>query len=217
VFGASPRHHERCTQDFYIDTIASKEIPVVNNQSGGLTLDFIFALVLVLSMTLLLGVFSFTLSVVEGIQYLTFSSSRAYFAGNLSESAQRDAAQKKFDDLSKTSSYKKLLKIDWFKVSIDKIGDSASTYGAEDPKDIFEGVRVKLDVGLLDLKIPFFGSTKGDKPFQTYITSFLGRESTTEECLSMVKKRYEEILKLGAYRTGSVQPGAYVPFDDNGC
>lgn len=192
---------------------------MVNNQSGGLTLDFIFAMVLVLSMTMLLGVFSFTLSVVEGIQYLTYSSSRAYFAGDLSETAQRNAAQKKFDDLSNTGSYKKLLKKDWFKVTVDKIGDSAPTYDSNNPMDIFQGVRVKLVVGLLDLNIPFFGSTKGDTPYETYLTSFLGRESTTEECMEMVNLRYKEILDLGggAYRAGSVNPGSYVSFDDNGC
>lgn len=190
---------------------------MVNNQAGGLTLDFIFALVLVLSMTMLLGVFSFTLSVVEGIQYLTYSSSRAYFAGDLSEAAQKSAAQKKFDELSQTGSYKKLLKKDWFNVTVDKIGDSQDTYDSNDKRDIFQGVRVKLVVGLLDLNIPFFGSTKGDTPYETYLTSFLGRESTTEECLQMVDKRYLEILKLDTYQAGSINPRSYVPFADNGC
>jgi hypothetical protein len=186
---------------------------MMGNQSGALTLDFIFALVLVLSMTLLLGVFSFTLSVVESVQYLTFSSSRAYFAGQLSKNDQTQAAQKKFKELAATGSYKKLLKKDWFNVTIDDVGDSSKVYGATDDRDIFEGVRTKIVVGLLDLKIPFFGSTTPETPFVTYLTSFLGRESTTEECMDVIEKRYEAIKNLGY----SSPQNDYVPYDDNGC
>jgi hypothetical protein len=185
----------------------------MKNQSGALTLDFIFALVLVLSMTLLLGVFSFTLSVVESVQYLAFSSSRAYFAGQLSQADQTKAAQDKFKELAATGSYKKLLKKDWFNVTIDEVGDSSKTYGGTEERDIFEGVRAKIVVGLLDLKIPFFGSTTPDSPFTTYVTSFLGRESTTEECMDVINKRYDAIKNLG-YTSPSSN---YTPYDDNGC
>ena len=189
----------------------------MNNQSGALTLDFIFALVLMLSMTMLLGVFSFTLSVVEGVQYLTYSSSRAYFAGHLSPADQISAGENKFKDLAATGAYKKLLKKDWFDVVIDKVGDSKDTYDSSDERDIFEGVRAKLTVGILDLEIPFFGQTKGDEPFVTYVTSFLGRESTTEECMAVIQNRYEAILDLDSYRANATNPSAYVPYDDNGC
>jgi hypothetical protein len=189
----------------------------MKNQSGAITLDFIFALVLVLSMTLLLGVFSFSLSVVESVQYLTFSSSRAYFAGHINPEEQRKAAEKKFNTLSTTGSYRKLLKKDWFAVSVDKIGDSSEIYNGQEDRDIFEGVRTKIVVGLLELQIPLFGSTKGDTPFEAYITSFLGREPTSEECMSMVTERFNEILKLGSYTGGNVNASSYAVFDDNGC
>lgn len=189
----------------------------MTNQSGALTLDFIFALVLVLSMTMLLGVFSFSLSVIEGVQYLTFSSSRAYFAGHINPEEQKKAAEAKFAELSATGSYKKLLRKDWFNVTIDKVGDSGQTYGRSDDRDVYEGVRTKIVVGLLELQIPFFGSTKGDTPFETYLTSFLGRESTTQECMDVVKARFEQILKLGAYQGSNIKAQEYAAFDDNGC
>jgi hypothetical protein len=189
----------------------------MNSQSGALSLDFIFALVLVLSMTMLLGVFSFSLSVIESVQYLTFSSSRAYFAGNLSQQDQEKSAETKFKELSATGSFQKLLKKDWFNVTIDKVGDSGEVYGATSGKDIFTGVRTKIVVGLLDLKIPFFGSTTPEKPFTTFVTSFLGRESTTEECMDVIKDRYEAILKLGNYGGADSGKNSYVAFDDNGC
>lgn len=192
---------------------------MIKNQSGAITLDFIFALVLVLSMTMLLGVFSFSLSVVESVQYLTFSSSRAYFAGHINQEEQTKAAEKKFESLASSGSYKKLLKKDWFDVSIAKVGDSSDVYEGKEDRDIFEGVRTKIVVGLLDLQIPLFGSTKGDVPFEAYITSFLGREPTSEECMEMVSERFNEIIKLGggSYSGGNVGAGSYAAFDDNGC
>ena len=189
----------------------------MNNQSGALTLDFIFALVLVLSMTFLLGVFSFSLSVVEGIQYLTYSSSRAYFAGHLSEKHQQDLAQQKFDELSMTGSFRKLLKKEWFDISVDNIGDNSETYGGSDGKDILTGVRTKVVVGLLNQNIPIFGSTEGENPFVTYMTSFLGREPSMEECMNVVNNRFNAIMALGyTIPTGDVST-EYVSFDDNGC
>ncbi|MES2768551.1 MAG: hypothetical protein V4596_05330 [Bdellovibrionota bacterium] len=190
---------------------------MIKNQSGAIALDFIFALVLVLSMTLLLGVFSFSLSIIESVQYLTFSSSRAYFAGHISQAEQKKAAEKKFKELSATGSYQKLLKKDWFNVTLDEVGDSRKEYDATDERDILEGVRTKIVVGLLELQIPLFGSTKGDNPYETFVTSFLGRESSTEECMEMVNRRFKEILNLGPYSAGTVNPTAYVSFDDNGC
>lgn len=190
----------------------------MNNQSGALSLDFIFALVLVLSMTFLLGVFSFSLSVVEGIQYLAYSSSRAYFAGHLSQADQEKAAKDKFDELSKTGSYKKLLKKDWFNVTMDegKAGDFSETYGATEARDLFTGVRAQVVVGLLNQNIPIFGTTEGETPFVTYVTSFLGREPSSEECMEVVKQRYQAIVGL-ATPYSAAGTGTYVAIDDNGC
>ncbi len=189
-------------------------MPVINNQSGALTLDFIFAFVLVLSMTFLLGIFSFSLSVIEGIQYLTFSSSRAYYAANVTERDQRKAAQDKFDELSKTGSYRKLLKKDWFNVTVDSIGDAGRVYESTSSRDVFTGVRAKVVVGLLNQNLPIFGTTEADTPFVTYVTSFIGRESSVEECMNVVKRRLEAIARVGGY---PVNPANYTAFDDNGC
>jgi hypothetical protein len=188
----------------------------MSNQSGALTLDFIFALVLVLSMTFLLGLFSFTLSVVEGIQYLTYSSSRAYFASHMSEQHQRQAAQRKFNELSATGSYKKLLKKDWFSISIDNIGDNKREYGAEDSLDIFIGVRAKVVANILSQSIPLFGSTEGDTPFVTYTTSFIGREPSMEECMNVVNERFTMLVHQGGYTLPTPEI-KYERFDDNGC
>lgn len=168
-------------------------------------------------MTLLLGVFSFTLSTVEAIQYLTFSSSRAYFAGHSSPQDQVKAAEAKFESLSKTGAYKKLIKKDWFKVEVDAIGNSSEQYESVYEQDIFDGTRTKVTVDLLDMNIPIFGSTVGEMPFVAYVTSFLGRESTAQECMEVVKERYSKILDLGSYRAGTIVEAAYSAFDDNGC
>lgn len=193
---------------------------MIQNQKGSLTIDFIFALVLVLSMTLLLGVFSFSLSVVEGIQYLAFSSSRAYFAGNVSLEEQKKMGQQKFDTLSKDGAYKSFLKKEWFSVTPIGFEDFAKTYEKEDSRDIFEGVRLKIVIGLLDLNLPIFGSTTKDGSYSTYINSFIGREPSSEECMGVVANRMNAILKLSnaSYsNVGSTAKKAYASFDDNGC
>ena len=186
------------------------------NSNGGLTLDFIFALVLVLSMTMLLGVFSFSLAVVESTQYIAFSASRAYFPSHKNQEKQRELAQKKFDELTKSSGFSSFLKPDLFKITVDRIGDASDIYQKADPKDVLEGIRLKIVLGILDIQIPGLSSSDG-KPFETFVTSLIGRESTSEECQTFMEQRFQALTSLSTYQSSSIQPGAYFAFDDNGC
>lgn len=188
------------------------------NQNGSLTIDFVFAFILVMGFTMVLGFFAFSLSVVESVQYLTFSSSRDYFAGHTTQAKQTELAEKKFNELSKTGSFNTLLRKDWFDVKINKIGNSGNVYGANaSTNDIFEGVRTQVTVGLLEFNIPFLGSTEGDQKYETFLTSFLGREPSSAECMEVIDKRYNAILNLDEYRSGTINPSAYMAIDDNGC
>lgn len=189
---------------------------MIHNQRGSLTLDFIFAFLLVFSISFILTSVSFTLSVVESIQYMAFSASRDYFAGHINKEKQEGLAQKKFDDLKKDGSYKNLLKKEWFDVKYIGSGDFKGDYSSSDPKDIFQGSKLQVTIGFLNFNLPFFGSTEGDQPYVANVTSFIGREPTSEECMGVVNSRFDKLLSLDGYATGSLTPN-YVKFDDNGC
>ncbi len=53
--------------------------------AGFITIDFIFALITVFGLSTLLFALTFTLSVVEIVQYITFSSARSFYAAHLNK------------------------------------------------------------------------------------------------------------------------------------
>ncbi len=188
------------------------------NSNGGITLDFIFALVLVLSMTLLLGVFSFSLAIIESSQYIAYSTSRAYFPSHINQETQRREAEEKFEELTKSSGFKSFLKPDLFKLTVDRIGDFGDIYQRATVKDVLEGVRLKMVLGILDIQLPGLGTTQG-QPYETFVTSLLGRESTSEECQSFMQQRLNALFNVpgSTYSSSSIQPAQYFAFEDNGC
>lgn len=186
------------------------------NQGGAITLDFIFAMVLVLSMTFLLGVFSFSLAIIEGAQYITFSASRSYFASHISEQKQKELAEQKFNNLKKSKGLENLLSPNIVSLDLDRIGDAGDIYKRQDYRDVLEGVRSKVTVEMLSVSLPGLGGT-GNDSFETFMTSFIGRESTTEECFSFVQGRFQALIGIPEYSSPSIQSQSYFPFDDNGC
>lgn len=190
---------------------------ILKNQKGSLVIDFIFAFMLVLSVSFVLLGLSFTLSVVESIQYLAFSTSRDYFAAHENLQKQEDLAKKKFETLKTAGSYKTLLRKDWFDVKYIGSGDFAQDYSSTHPNDIFKGTKLNVTIGFLNFNLPLFGSTEGDSPYKTNIASFLGREPSSSECMSLVRNRFQALLALDNYKMGSIVPESYIAFDDNGC
>lgn len=186
------------------------------NQKGGITLDFIFALVLVLSMTLLLGVFSFSLAIVEGVQYIAFASSRAYYPSHINVETQRRLAQEKFEELTKSSGFSGFIKPDLFQVTVEGIGDASQVHRREDFRDILEGVRLKVVISMLNINIPGLGGSS-DEPYETFINSYLGRESTAQECQAFMQQRFQALLEEPGYSSSVIQPQSYFAFEDNGC
>lgn len=186
------------------------------NQKGGITLDFIFALVLVLSMTLLLGIFSFSLAIVEGVQYIAFASSRAYYPSHVDVETQRRLAREKVQELTRSSGFSGFIKPDLFQVTVEGIGDASQIHTREDFRDILEGVRLKIVISMLNINIPGLGGT-GDEPYQTFVNSYIGRESTTQECQAFMQQRFQALLQEPGYNSISIQPSSYFAFEDNGC
>lgn len=198
---------------------------ILDNERGLLTLDVVFSLVLVCGVGVVLFALSFTLTAVEVAQYVAFSTSRDYYAADVSEDAQKEAAQAKYAELmgaasgslpTKGNGVNQVLKKSWFEIE-PNWGKFADIYDAEDDinAENFVGSRFSLISKLLNIEIPFFGETAGNsKAFQTFITSFIGREPTQNECISFYQNRWAAI----ATATGGIGQAPENPIvEDNGC
>jgi hypothetical protein len=196
----------------------------MRNQGGFITVDFIFAVVLIFGMTMLLFAVSLTLTVASITQYITFASARNYYAGHLDAATQEKRAKAKFASLVGNSVFKPLYKNGWFKLDAEPtVGDITQTMQgyapSNDDPNLFIGSGVNFTAKILDFKIPFFGSTNpdanGKDDFKTFMGSYLGRDVTTTECLDFVGQRWTAIKNLGnGYATAQ---GNYVVFADDGC
>lgn len=209
------------------------------NSRGSLTVDFLFAFFLVCGFSLVVITFSATLTMVEVVQYMSFSSARQYFAANVSEEKQKEAAAEKFFSLKSNPIIAPLLNGGWFNVpdesflvasNIPEKYPAFQNYRPEDPKiNLFHGVIVRFQAKILDFQIPLFGGSKksdaeddeGSSGFSTHITAFLGREPSFEECNLFNENRWENIQRLpnsvGAspYSTAG-DKSSYVIINDNG-
>jgi hypothetical protein len=204
----------------------------MKNQSGFITMDFLFAFVLVMAFSALLFALTLTLTVAEVTQYITYAAARNYVAAHQSEIQQNAQATQKFNNLVGNSVFKPLYSNNWF--IIDKapnVGHLSTTLfpayqqpGPGDP-DLFWGVGVNFTAKILDFQVPFYGSTAPDSNqgsgFKTFIASYLSREPTFDECYNFMQQRWNQIRTLtvsgGApYSTDTTDNSAF-PITDNGC
>ncbi len=155
------------------------------NNAGQMTLDFIFAFVLVMGLTGILFSLSLSLTVASVTQYITYASGRSYFASHITFGRQQAQASQKFDELESNPAFATLFNGDWFEVNrllpiVTEDNNSAilpyqaffsraQEYGeknlvtnsASDGEVVnkFAGVGADLTARMLDFQIPFFGST----------------------------------------------------------
>lgn len=197
----------------------------MRNQAGFITIDFIFAVVLIFGLTALLFCVSLTLTTAEIVQYITFATARNYVAGHLDEDHQKERAKAKYKELVSNQIFAPLFKNGWFEISdqpevgdITKIIDGYTPSGT-DP-NLFWGAGTNFTAKILNFNIPLFGSSdpdgKGADDFKTFMGSYLGRDVTQSECMDLVGKRWNAILNLGNGYGGASQ-ATYVSFADDGC
>tara|TARA_B100001248_G_scaffold262582_2_gene259653 strand:+ start:5981 stop:6580 length:600 start_codon:yes stop_codon:yes gene_type:complete len=194
----------------------------LKNTSGSLTIDFLFATVLVSGFTGILFALSFTLTIVEITQYITFASARNYVAAHIDENRQKQEAQAKFEHLTQNTFWARFYKNDgWFKIDYAGTGDFREEYTTNQPNgnDRFWGTKVELEAKMLDFNIPFFASTNTeDEKFLLNLNSFLGRQPTQMECNDFVASRLEKILALDTKYGTQIDSGEnYARIYDNGC
>lgn len=206
-------------------------IKQLHNERGVLTVDFLFAFVLILGFTAILFSLTLTLTVAELAQYMTYASARAQNAGHHRPSDQNKIALDKFEEIRNNPVLSVFFTGNWFGIEGPFIDDQANvTPEYASPAggtSVFWGTSLRFTARILDLQIPFFGSTAPESDgsgegFKTTIGSYLGREVTSAHCYeNMVRLRWTYIRDLpvsGAdpYTT-STPTSSYVPIADNGC
>lgn len=201
----------------------------MRNQQGFMTMDFLFAIVLIIGLSALLFMLSLTLTTASIVQYVTFSSARNYFAAHVNPTAQVSRAEKKYQELLGNPVLKPLLSNGWFEIldkpdvgNIAQIKPGFNTQG----KNQFFGVGTDFTARILDFNIPLLGSTDPESDgsgdgFNTYLGSYLGREPTSQECWEFTATRWEAIRNLdvshgASYSTGTSNEG-YNSMEDSGC
>lgn len=197
----------------------------MKRESGMITVDFLFAFVLVFGFTMVLFSLAFSLSMAEVTQYITFATARTYSAGHGSPAQQHQLALEKYNSLLSHPVFRPLFTNGWFEVDGEpEVGDLSQLFPeyAGGTINYFVGAGTNFTARMLDLKIPFYGSTssQGDegRGFNTFIASYLGREPTSSECLNFKKERWTHIKRLdAAYSTTPNKDSDYVPIADDGC
>ncbi|MGE0762788.1 MAG: hypothetical protein AB7N80_05875 [Bdellovibrionales bacterium] len=203
----------------------------MKNNRGMITVDFLFAFVLVMGFGAILFALSLTLTVAEVTQYVTYASARNYMAANLTPDLQQQKAVLKYQELLGHPTFVKLYTNGWFEVEeTPNVGDISQMIQAyQQPgttPNKFWGVGTAFVARMLEFEIPFYGSTdaSGDgsgSTFGTFLGSYLGREITTAECLNYTAQRWNAIRNLavsgGAAAYSTAPSGGYRIYDDNGC
>ncbi len=201
----------------------------LQSQKGLVTLDYLFAFILVGGFSMLLFALSTTLSTVEIVQYITYSSARNFYASHLTPKRQFDSAQKKYTELVTSPVFAPLFRNGWFELdqrtftigSVSKTNPDFQSYQQDDANNLFHGTAVYLVAKVLDFNVPFFGPTtriteSGREGYGAYIGSYLGRESTFLECENIMKTRWDAIKSLETNYSQANASFIYVP-SDNGC
>ncbi len=197
---------------------------ILKNSDGILTVDYLFAIVLAMGFMVILFSLSMTLTMVDVVQYMTFSSARVYSVANVNEAKSIENAKEKFSQLYTDPRVRSMFdKTKWFVLSEPEYGDLTNIYQPTNPsRNTFYGVSVGMNAKMLDIKIPFYGSTstKNDgQGFSTNIHTFLGREPSTEECQIFSGKRLEWLINERGYNHPDLRNNLqnYKNITDNGC
>lgn len=197
------------------------------SQRGFITIEFIFALCLSLTLTYFMIAMTITLSTTSLMQYFAYSSARAGSAANINPDLQRTAARNKFNSLIGGPALAPMLDSGWFSVTAPDIrqGINGATFendlGGVDPRPVFHGVRTTLLVNVLKMRIPFVGSINPeDGDFVLNPTAVVFRESSFKECNDFMEVRTQNLFeapsfggRLQSFRQGQIS----TIWEDNGC
>jgi hypothetical protein len=198
------------------------------NDKGFVTSEFLIAVTIAFGMTIITFAMTFTLSTVEVVQYIVYSTSRAHAAGNFDVTAQKEEARRKYQKLIADPVFAPLFANEWFEISPAaqleiRSGNGENfenDYGVSARKNL-QGVRTTLKANLLEQHLPLVGNiTPEDDGFKTRINAILLREVSFAECSSFMESRMAALKAMGNGRFSSLgNSTASLPtlWEDNGC
>jgi hypothetical protein len=208
----------------------------LNNQSGQVTPEFLFSIVVAFGLFMLFLAISFTLSIVEVGQYIAYSTSRAQVGGNLDPDAQRTAALNKYKELGADPAFKFMFQSGWFVFGTPDVrqgngvgtNNTSSTDFRKELGDggsqtyqflkVFTGVSVPFQSKILNLQIPFLRPGRSDdQGFSTNINAILIREPTQSECYNYWDQRATALKTLPSGSGAFYDPTSYARMEDSGC
>jgi len=195
-------------------------------ESGFITAEFLFAIVIAFGMSAIVFALTFTLSTVEIGQYIVYSAARAQAAANFDKASQSDAAKAKYSALLADKGLSSLFSNGWFTLS--KVGDLEIKQGNGDnfSKDYdtgsrgdLQGVRAVFTAKILEMRLPLIGTITPDNgSFSAKLTGILIREPSEQECEQYMDQRAQELWNIGDGRFQPYRKGDdTTPWEDNGC
>lgn len=206
-------------------------LATIKNERGILTLDFIFALLLGMGFTMVFFALTLTLSLIEVVQYMSFSVARTALGAHETRGQQTALGNLKYAELRARPIFRNIFGRGWFRLPAQPdYGDRANGFNLEyasDPNEdnlTFYGARLRIEARILDISNPILGSSKtqSETGFAN-VQTFLGREVTTTECREEFNRaRWTNIINLNpAYQqvsaTGTNPAAAVGLITDNGC
>lgn len=209
---------------------------ILRSNSGMVTTDFIFSFFLASMFTAFLFAMCFSFTVVEVVQYVSYSATRAALSGNKDFESQRERARIKLQSLSNNNILSALMRNGWFNVTLRdmRLGENASDFYSSEyqmapitgasPSPFYipaAGVRLNLEARILTMNLGPIGRIESEtgNGFSLTLGSMMFREPSQRECMDLMRNRYQQILtfdtKFGAIAGASSNES--IPMEDTGC
>jgi hypothetical protein len=202
---------------------------LLSDERGITTTDFLFSMMFAISMIMVTLALTFTLSMMEITQYITYSAARAMSAAQETSDLQIEKAKSKFNYLSQSHpAFKNLYAGSWFSLSVPEIrsgtsgGGGSKNFETDYPSSglssefkYMHGVRATLTAKVLEINVPFIGSLAPENGgFSARLVSIMLRESSFQECRDWMSARFQKLFNEQTLKNGSAPP---VAWEDNGC
>jgi len=191
-------------------------------ESGLLTLDFIFSFLVTWGIMMVFFLLSFTLMISSVSQYIIFAVNRTYISGHQNPETQSNLGDQKFESL--VQSFGRILSTgddSWFKLTLNQEEPLESFQSSESQVKFGKTLTYKATV-LTEAEFPIIGGLDGGNDGATFgeatLKAYMYREPSTEECLNFNRGRWEKILERFNSLNGYIQgTDPYGSSSDNGC
>lgn len=192
-------------------------------QSGILTLDFVFSVAIMFSISMVFALMALTLMMSSVAQYVAFTTNRAHIAGHNGIINQYEAADNKFNNIvGKLAPLFKVSDQGWFKV--EKQGPIGPVdFDPPNPNQKKYGYFIRYTSNIIkNAKLPIIGNPSDGAATDNFgsglLKAYMYREPSAQECLQFNAERWKRILSRFPDLSGLTDDSnPYGAAADNGC